>query len=152
MAALLPLPALGACVGGCVCAHVTLPLSSLLHPYSEKNPPKKPGEPGWAERGVGLGMAEEERDPLCCPPPCLWLTPSGTLPHAPLPHVPVLFGGCSWFSRRLSHSSDPNHPWGSGLCWHCPWEHFVFSQGGAAQLLSGTCLAWERGGSVSFKC
>lgn len=40
------------------------------------------------------------------------LTPSGMLPGGPHPHVHVLLGGCSWFSRRLSHSSDPNRRWG----------------------------------------
>lgn len=112
------------CVGVCVCAHVTLPLSSLLHPYSKKTPPKNPGEPGWVERGVGLGMAEE--DPLCSLLPALTHTQRDA-PRAPHPHVPVLFGGCSWFSRSLSHSSDPNRPRGSRMCWDCPWEHFVCS-------------------------
>lgn len=65
------------------------------------------------ERGVGLGLAEEEQDPPCSPLPCPSLTPSRMLlPRGPHPHVHVLFGGCSWFSRRLSHSSDPNRPWG----------------------------------------
>lgn len=110
-----PAAASAACVGVRVCAHVTLPLSSLLHPYSKKNPPKlRQSLDGW--RGA-LDLGWQRRIPSAPP----------SLPRAPHPHVPVLFGGCSWFSRRLSHSSDPNRPWGSRRCWDSPGEHFVSS-------------------------
>lgn len=139
MAALLRLPA-RVCVGVRVCAHVTLPLSSLLHPYSKNIHPKIwESLDGW--RGA-LDLGWQRRIPSA-PPSLPVAHTQRDAPRAPHPHVPVLFGGCSWFSRRLSHSSDPNRPWGSRMCWDCPWEHFVSSQGGTAQLLSGTCLAWK---------
>lgn len=98
MAALLPLPpALGVRVCACVCACDTATLQPSSIHTAKNFHPEKPGELGWVERGVGLGLAEEERDPLCSALPCPSLTPSGTLPRAPHPHVSVLFGGCSWF-------------------------------------------------------
>lgn len=134
----------GACV--CACDTATLQPSSSIQ---QKHPPKKTGEPGWVERGMGLGMAEE--DPLCSPPPCPWLTPSGMHP-ALLTRMSLcclvvargLAGGChiAQIQTVLGAAGCAGIAPGSTLC---P------AGGGTAQLLSGTCLAWERGGSVSFK-
>lgn len=83
-----------------------------------------------------------------------WQRRSG-IPSAPLfpvLHVHVLFDGCSWFSRRLSQSSDPNRPWGQQDVLGLPMGALCVQPEGMAQLLSGTCLAWERGGSAWENC
>lgn len=89
------------------------------------------------ERGVGLGLAEEKWDSLCSSLPCPSLTPSRMLPPGPPPHVHVLFGGCSWFNRRLSHSSDPDHPWGQHDVLGFPVRALCFQSGGQRS----SCLA-----------
>lgn len=129
----------------CVCDTATL-LPSSIHPAKIIHP--KSQEEPWVERGVGLGLAEEKWDSLCSSLPCPSLTPSRMLPPGPPPHVHVLFGGCLWFNRRLSHSSDPDHPWGQHAVLGFPVRALCFQLGGQ----HGTCRAWERGGSVSFKC
>lgn len=96
------------------------------------------------ERGVGLGLAEEERDPPCSPLPCLSLTPSGRCPVV-LTHMSMcclvvargLAGGCHIAQIQTVPGVSRRH-------WDCPWEHFVSSWGGTAQLLSGTCLGKRR--------
>lgn len=135
----------------CVCDTASL-LPSSIHPSSKNNTPKKLGGAldGW---GGVLDLGWQRRSGIPSAPlfPAL-LTPSGMLPRGPHPHVHVLLGGCSWFSRRLSHSSDPNRPWGQQDVLGLPVGALSVQPGGTAQLLPGTCRAWERGGSVSFKC
>lgn len=83
------------------------------------------GEGCWA--WAGRGGAHTQCGPLF---PVM-------LPHGPDLHVHVLFGGCSWFSRRLSQSSDPNRPWGQQDALGLPLGALCVQPERMAQLLPG---------------
>lgn len=83
------------------------------------------GEGCWA--WAGRGGAHTQCGPLF---PVM-------LPHGPDLHVHVLFGGCSWFSSRLSQSSDPNRPWGQQDALGLPLGALCVQPERMAQLLPG---------------
>lgn len=142
MAMLLLLsPALGA--RGC--AHVTLPLSSLHPSTQQKNSAQKARRSldGW--RGVlDLGWQRRSGIPPAPPFPARHSHPAG---HCPVVLTRMsmwclvvargLAGGCHIAQIQTVPGVSRRH-------WDCPWEHFVSSWGGTAQLLSGTCLGKRR--------
>lgn len=151
MATLLPLsPALG--VRGC--AHVTLPLSSLHPSIQQKTSTRKAGRSrDWWGGVLDWGWQRRSGTPPAPIFPAHVAHTQRDSARGPHPRVHVLFGGCSWFSRRLSHSSDPKPSLGSAGC--AGITHGSTSCAARVGQLS-SCLApaWhgERGGSVSFNC
>lgn len=150
MAALL-LSGLWACVGVRVCAHVTLPLSSLHPSIQQKTSTQKAGRSldGWRGCWTAAGRGGAGSPLLLSSLPVARTRCSPPHPH---PHVHCCLVVARGLAGGCHIAQIQTVPGVSRMCWDHPGEHFVSSQGAAAQLLSGTCLAWERAGSVSFKC
>lgn len=142
------------CLGpGRAWVRVPPPLSSLHPSLQQKTSAQKAGRSldGW--RGA-LHLGRQRRSGI---PPCPLLPARHSHPAGRCPAVLTRMSVCCLVVARGlaggSHIARVQTVPGVGRRhWGRPWEHFVSSQGGTAQLLSDTCLAWERGGSVSFNC